>query len=379
MNDNKQQSAEELKQLRRQIDAADADLVALLARRRQLTSAIGAVKKKLGEPLYVPGREVALIQARRQQAQEQGVEPDLVEDVLRRIIRESYRSQQDHSSQTHGDASRPIMVIGGGGQLGGLFVRLFCASGYQVIVVEADSWAAAADHWQQAQLVLVSVPIQVTTEVIKQLPALPQDCILADLTSIKDKPLTAMCEQHSGPVVGLHPMFGPNIKNLAKQLIVVCEGRSAEDCQWLLSQLENWGAQLHQVSAPAHDKSMAFVQVLRHFSTFVYGEHLAAEQATIDELLSLSSPIYRLELMMVGRLFAQNADLYADIILASPENFAMIRRYLQRFDTILSELEQGNRDAFITRFAALREFFGGHAEQFLRESQQLLQAADDLR
>lgn len=379
MNNDKQKSAEELQQLRQQIDAADADLVALLARRRQLTSAIGAVKKKLGEPLYVPGREVALIQARRQQAEEQGVAPDLVEDVLRRIIRESYRSQQDHSSQTQGDASRPIMVVGGGGQLGGLFVRLFRASGYQVIVVEPDSWAAAADYWQHAQLVLVSVPIQVTTEVIKQLPELPQDCILADLTSIKDKPLTAMCEQHSGPVVGLHPMFGPTIKNLAKQLIVVCEGRSFEHCQWLLSQLENWGAQLHQVSAPAHDKSMAFVQVLRHFSTFVYGEHLAAEQATIDELLSLSSPIYRLELMMVGRLFAQNADLYADIILASPENFAMIRRYLQRFDTILSELEQGNRDAFITRFAALREFFGGHAEQFLRESQQLLQAADDLR
>lgn len=72
MNDDKQQSAAELQQLRQQIDAADAELVALLARRRQLTSAVGTVKKKLGEPLYVPSREVALIQARRQQAEEQG-------------------------------------------------------------------------------------------------------------------------------------------------------------------------------------------------------------------------------------------------------------------------------------------------------------------
>lgn len=365
--------------LRTEIDAADAELVALLAKRRKLTAEVGRVKRNLGEPLYVPSRELALIEARRQEAEAAGLPGDLIEDVLRRIIRESYRSQQAHSGKCQGSTERPVIVVGGAGQLGRLFVQLFEASGYQVVVVDAETWQAAEGHWHNAQLVLVSVPIHVTEAVIAQLPNLADDCVLADVTSIKRQPLAAMMKSHAGPVVGLHPMFGPNLKNLAKQLIIVSEGRDLDACRWLLSQFENWGAQLQFVTAEAHDKSMAFVQVLRHLSTFVYGEHLQQEVESIDALLSLSSPIYRLELMMVGRLFAQNADLYADIILSAPDNFAMVRRYIRRFDEILTQLEQGNRELFVQRFNQLGAFFGGHAEQFLRESQQLLQAADDLR
>lgn len=50
---------------------------------------------------------------------------------------------------------------------------------------------------------------------------------------------------------------------------------------------------------------MAFIQALRHFATFAYGLHLAEENVQLEQLLALSSPIYRLELAMVGRLFAQ--------------------------------------------------------------------------
>ncbi|MCV5706965.1 prephenate dehydrogenase/arogenate dehydrogenase family protein, partial [Escherichia coli] len=92
-----------------------------------------------------------------------------------------------------------------------------------------------------------------------------------------------------------------------------------------------WGARLQQVEAKAHDEAMTLIQALRHFATFAYGWHLSREQANLDRLLSLSSPIYRLELAMVGRLFAQDPHLYADIILSSPQNLAMIRRYYQNF------------------------------------------------
>lgn len=50
---------------------------------------------------------------------------------------------------------------------------------------------------------------------------------------------------------------------------------------------------------------MAFIRALRHFATFAYGLHLAEENVQLEQLLALSSPIYRLELAMVGRLFAR--------------------------------------------------------------------------
>ncbi|MFO6426374.1 hypothetical protein ACLBOM_11150 [Escherichia coli] len=38
----------------------------------------------------------------------------------------------------------------------------------------------------------------------------PKDCILVDLASVKNGPLQAMLAAHDGPVLGLHPMFGPD-------------------------------------------------------------------------------------------------------------------------------------------------------------------------
>lgn len=78
-------------------------------------------------------------------------------------------------------------------------------------------------------------------DIIEKLNQLPNDCILADFTSIKSKPLAAMMKAHQGPVVGLHPMFGPDVPSLAKQVIVCCNGRREESYQWLLEQFGIWG------------------------------------------------------------------------------------------------------------------------------------------
>ncbi|WP_417681089.1 bifunctional chorismate mutase/prephenate dehydrogenase [Pseudidiomarina aquimaris] len=363
-----------LQQLREAIDETDNALLQLLQRRRQLAAEVGTVKRSLGQPLYVPEREVKLIAARRSEAEAIGLSPDLIEDVLRRVIRESYQQQQ--AADVHLE-DKTIVVVGGYGALGGLFAERFREAGAHVHCIgegEQDQLAAVCAN---ADLVLVSVPIAVTEAVIETLPQLPEHCILADVTSIKAKPLQAMLKQHQGPVVGLHPMFGPQVATLAKQLIVVTEGRDAPAYQWLLDTLIRWGAQLYQTSAERHDEAMGFIQVMRHLSTFVYGAHLASEKADLQELLDLSSPIYRLELMMVGRLFAQNADLYADIILAHPENFAMMRRYLESFTQVLGQLEQGDKSGFVEKFAEISDYFGEFSQKFLEDSQRLLASAGD--
>ena len=368
-----------LQQLREEIDAADSELVNLLARRMDISRRIGEVKQELGQPLYVPEREAALIAARRSEAEQRGLTGDLIEDVLRRTMRESYQRQKHQGFRRTGDSERPIVVVGGKGQLGSLFVRWFELSGYAVTVIDVDNLDALEKSVENAALVLISVPIEHTATVISELPELPDDCVLADLTSVKQAPLGAMLANHSGAVLGLHPMFGPNIPTFAKQTILVTPGRDAVAAQWLLRQFEIWGARLHELSAERHDQAMSVIQVMRHLSTFVYGYHLAHEDIDLDELLSLSSPIYRLELMMVGRLFAQDPGLYADIILSDHDQHRMIRRYLQRFTNLLDVLEQEGREGFIREFNAVARWFGPHARQFLQESVGLLQHADDVK
>ncbi|HET8817773.1 MAG TPA: bifunctional chorismate mutase/prephenate dehydrogenase [Pseudidiomarina sp.] len=365
---------QQLALLRAEIDQTDHELLQLLLRRRQLAADVGIVKRAMGQPLYVPEREQAMLQQRRSDAEALGLSPDLIEDVLRRVIRESYQQQQ--AADVHLQ-NRIVTIVGGAGALGQLFARQFQSAGATVRILDREDWGSADELVANADLVLVSVPIAQTEHAIQQLPDLDPHTILADVTSIKGKPLQAMLEKHAGPVVGLHPMFGPQQVTLAKQLVVVTHGREQQRYQWLLDSIVRWGAHIREVTASEHDEAMGFVQVMRHLSTFVYGMHLAEERADLQQLLDLSSPIYRLELMMVGRLFAQNAELYADIILSQPQNFAMVRRYINTFSRILGELEHADKTAFIDEFAALKDYFGDYSSNFLEESQRLLNAAGD--
>ncbi|CCP02194.1 chorismate mutase-T and prephenate dehydrogenase [Erwinia amylovora Ea644] len=321
----------ELSALRDQIDAVDKALLDLLANRMALVEEVGAVKSRYGLPIYVPEREAAMLASRRKEAEMLGVPPDLIEDVLRRVMRESYTSENDKGYKTLCPELRPVVIVGGNGQMGRLFEKMLTLSGYQVKILDKEDWVNAESLLANAGMVIVSVPIHLTEKVISELPPLARDCILVDLASVKHKPLQAMLAAHSGPVLGLHPMFGPDSGSLAKQLVVWCEGRQPEAWQWFLEQIQVWGARLHRIGAEEHDQNMAFIQALRHFATFAYGLHLAEENVQLEQLLALSSPIYRLELAMVGRLFAQDPQLYADIIMSSENNLALIKRYYQRF------------------------------------------------
>ena len=369
--------AVELSHLRDKIDAVDKQMLDLLAQRLQLVEQVGEVKSAYGLPIYDPSREAAMLASRREEAERKGVPPSLIEDILRRTMRESYSSENDSGFKCLRPELRPIVIVGGKGQLGGLFAKMFKLSGYDVRILGSQDWDNADVILEGVGMVVVTVPINLTIDVIGKLSMLPDDCILCDLTSIKQKPLEAMMKVHKGPVVGLHPMFGPDVPSLAKQVIVMCDGRGKDAYSWLKDQFEIWGAIVRDISASEHDKGMTLIQALRHFTSFAYGQHLSKENPDIEQLLNLSSPIYRLELLMVGRLFAQDPNLYADIILSSEDNIEMIKRFHQRFGDAISLLENHNSVGFIESFEEVETWFGDYAEQFLAESKGLLRQAND--
>ncbi|OOF88429.1 bifunctional chorismate mutase/prephenate dehydrogenase [Rodentibacter ratti] len=371
---------ETLKDLRSEIDSLDRELIQLFSKRLELVSQVGKVKHQHGLPIYAPDREIAMLQARRLEAEKAGISPDLIEDVLRRFMRESYTNENQFGFKTVNPNIQKIVIVGGHGKLGGLFARYLRASGYPISVLERDDWDVAESILANADAVIVSVPIANTLETIERLkPYLTESMLLADLTSVKREPLAKMLAIHQGAVVGLHPMFGPDIASMAKQVVVRCDGRFPERYEWLLEQIQIWGAKIYQTDAVEHDHNMTYVQALRHFSTFANGLHLSKQPVNLANLLALSSPIYRLELAMIGRLFAQDAELYADIIMDKAENLEVIESLKQTYEEALTFFENHDRQGFIDAFHQVREWFGEYSEQFLKESHQLLQQANDLK
>jgi chorismate mutase/prephenate dehydrogenase len=359
----------ELQALRGQIDAVDAQLVELLAKRHSLVQQVAAIKQASHLPAHYPAREEDLISERREQARRAGLEPNLVEELYRCILRHSRVRQTAHLAHEGVRPGAKVLLVGGGGKMGRYFGNWFSRSGYDVRVLEVADWPHAAELCRGIDLALVCVPIDLTVSVIEQLgPNLPAACLLADITSIKKAPLQAMLAAHAGAVIGLHPVFGSMTATMDKQIVVATPGRWPEAAQWLLDQLAAWGNIVLTADADEHDQIMAIIQALRHFATFAFGQFLCQKDVNISRALEFSSPIYRLELGMVGRFFAQDADLYAQIIFAAPERRALLNQFVDSLERLRELLASGDKDKFCAQFKRVADWFGPFCEQAMRES-----------
>lgn len=359
----------QIRPLRDEIDRIDSRILSLLARRQSQVEKVVALKKEYGVPVYHPAREEDLISRLRSQGQKAGIDPDFMENLYRIILRQSRVKQTRKMGHKGVRSGAKVLVIGGTGQMGSLFASLFAQSGYTVRILSEKDWEQASDLCRDIDLALVSVPIEKTIDVIRRIsPFLPPNALLADFTSVKKEPVDAMCRFHSGPVLGIHPLFGPTTGTLDKQIIVVCPGRDPDSGQWLTDQLTLWGAVMVHATPEEHDDIMELVQALRHFATFCFGRFLFERRAKIQRTLEFSSPIYRLELGMVGRLFAQDPGLYAQIVFATKERRDLLKSYVHSLNQHLSMLETNDKAHFIEQFKEIANWFGPFSDQALRES-----------
>jgi len=363
----------ELETLRRKLDIIDQKIVSLLAKRQAEVEHVVKLKKTHNLPVYHPAREENLISHLRNQGAEAGLDSDYIEELYRRILRQSRVEQTARLSKKGVRAGATVLMVGGMGSMGQYFSQWFDDSGYKVRILDRIDWLNVGRLCHGIELAIISVPIEVTAEVAGKLgPHLPVDCVLADVTSIKERPLNAMLEAYKGPVIGLHPLFGPTTSTMDKQIIVVTPGRNLPSCRWLIDQFSAWGTIILQVNAQEHDEIMSIVQTVRHFATFAFGQFLCHKQIDLSRTIEFSSPIYRLELGMVGRLFAQDPSLYSEIIFASPKRLALLKDYLSSLTNNLAMVEKGDKEMFCAEFKKISDWFGPFSEQAMRESTYLI-------
>ena len=355
--------------LRQNIDKIDAEILTLLEQRQAVVEKVVSLKKMHHIPVYHPAREEDLISKLRAQAEQADIDPDFMEDIYRVILRQSRDRQAGRMKYKPVLADAKVLIIGGNGQMGRFFCSLFKRSGYETRILGEHDWHRAEELARDIDLCLVSVPIDKTETIIKDISKfLPPDTVLADLTSIKKRPLDMMLKSHPGPVIGLHPIFGPTTGSLDKQIMVACPGRFHEKCRWVIDQLSHWDAVIVEASAREHDEIMEVVQALRHFATFCFGQYLYEKKVPIDKTLEFSSPIYRLELGMVGRLFAQDSGLYSEIIFASEERRQLLKDYVASMSKHLDLLDKNDKAGFNEKFNRIAQWFGPFSEQAMRES-----------
>jgi prephenate dehydrogenase len=194
-----------------------------------------------------------------------------------------------------------------------------------------------------------------------------------DLTSLKVGPVREMLES-SASVVGLHPMFGGRVSSFRGQILVACPVRvAAADWQKLKQRFLSSGLLVKECTPEHHDRMMSVIQVLFHMTTMLTGRVLRELGVDIAETMDYTSPSYRLEMNILGRMFAQNPALYSAITQKNPYTGELLDRLQSGLELYRSWYGEGDLQSFIRDFEQSAHHLGeGFCERAYGESSALL-------
>ncbi|MDQ8158337.1 MAG: bifunctional chorismate mutase/prephenate dehydrogenase [Gemmatimonadota bacterium] len=360
--------------VRAMIDALDRDLLQIMAKRMALVSEVAAYKRQHGLRIRDAAREREVLRDRQERATELGLPAEEIESIFRLLLRSSRDHQAALRTEVPVDAEpRTVAIVGGHGRIGRVMARLFGDLGHRILTVDTDTALSAAEAAAVADVVIVSVPIDVTAAVIQAVgPHVRPESLLMDVTSLKEAPVQAMLASTSASVVGTHPMFGPSVHTLQGQRVVLCRARGDAWGDWVAQSFAARGLVVTESTASQHDRAMSVVQVLTHFQTQVQGLTLSRLGVPLAETMPFTSPAYLLELYVAARHFAQDPALYGAIEMGNPRTAEITAAFGASVQEVAEVLARGDQAAFARLFADVRTFFGDFTAEALEQSSFLI-------
>lgn len=227
-----------------------------------------------------------------------------------------------------------IALIGHRGRMGTMLMRRWREAGYDVRGADRETGSARAstrsagstanaiaphalaEAARNAEIVGLCVPAGVLPALLADLrPLLDPGQVLFDITSVKVLPMEQMEAAHRGPVVGTHPLFGPEPAPDDLTVAVTPGHNANEEHLRLIERLYTaFGCRVFRTTPQEHDRGAAFVQGLNFISSAVYLASLAER----DDLLPFLTPSFRRRLEGARKLLIEDGDMFQGFTSANP-------------------------------------------------------------
>jgi prephenate dehydrogenase len=254
-----------------------------------------------------------------------------------------------------------IAVIGGTRGLGRWIAAFLSDKGLNVVVTGRNSVTGESvskklgveytpDNLKAAStadVVIVSLPIDVTTDIIREIgPEMKKGSLLLDVTSVKEEPSRIMHKYAATGVEVLpsHPMFGPRIRSLDGQVVVLTPDKTGEWYDKVLKFLESENTRVIVTTPEIHDRMMSIVQGLTHFTYISIASTIEKLDVDVKESRKFASPIYSLMLDTIARITAQNPYLVYSIqtknIFIEEAHETFLKTFTELKDMISNENEE---------------------------------------
>jgi prephenate dehydrogenase len=241
-----------------------------------------------------------------------------------------------------------IGIIGGTGGIGKWFADFFTKEGYTVHISGRRTGMDMKQMAKECRVVIVSVPIGVTCEVIEQVgPYMREESLLMDFTSLKEKPVQAMLQHSTSEVVGCHPLFGPDIDSIGGHNIVFCPARIKKWSRWPKDLFEKKGAHTIEMTPEDHDEMMAIIQGLNHFNTIMMELALRDTGVNRSILKKCSTPIFNTKLGIIDKICTTDPRLHAEILTLNPHLNTILDLYEKNLTDLKSLIKSGNTEGLM--------------------------------
>ncbi|KAB2893126.1 MAG: bifunctional chorismate mutase/prephenate dehydrogenase, partial [Kofleriaceae bacterium] len=299
------------------------ELLRLAARRQAAAQEIGRIKRDAGVPVRDFRQERDVVERARATAAELGLAPQLGEELVLALIRESLTVQERDRVAAQGTGGgRKVLVIGGAGRIGRWFVRFLSAQGFAVEVADpagtvegipsvSDWRTLTLDH----ELIVVAAPMPVTAAILREMAAAPPRGVVFDVGSLKSPLRSALhaLRAAGGRVTSIHPMFGPDTELLSGRHVIFVDVGDPDATRAARDLFASTMATLVEMDLESHDRLIAYVLGLSHALNIAFFTALAESGEAAPRLATLSSTTFDAQLKVAAKVADENPDLYFEI------------------------------------------------------------------
>ena len=370
---------DDLKEVREQIDEIDRSIIQLLGKRKTLTDTVVKFKSEHQARAFEPSIEETVLGWRRDYTEKNtNISSEMVVDIFRLVMYDAYHlADVTYQRVFKSESIRNIVILGNMNSYAGLLKGLFSKTGYDSILVqELDGLSEI--NFKEVDAVFITMPLREAVIAVQNQPDFSLNTLLVAFGNLEAKTVDILGNMHSGPTLGLQPMFSASSKTLTKEVIFICHGHLATRYLWLLDQLKMWGLIPVQAAPADYDRLMLVINSLNLLINMSDAIRLVEQRINVDTLMKSIGPAYRMSLMSLGRHFTDPKSLNIDSVLEAKTK-RMFRQYHANVSRLLEMIEGNDRDGLVAEYQRICDWFGESAETFDREANRLSKLQPYLR
>jgi prephenate dehydrogenase len=250
-----------------------------------------------------------------------------------------------------------VAIVGAAGKMGSWFTSYFAQRGLDVSAYDINQKMLKTSSKvkvqkslrqcvQDADLVLVCVPVQKTPQAIKECTKNMKDgAIIAEISSVKSKTFAALKKI---PIdlrpLCIHPMFGPGASKKVEARVLLVPIRDEKIEIKIANEIFENANVMVLPDARQHDKSIAIVLGLTYFANIVFAKVMSSGH-NISMLKQVSGTTFGLQSLIAESILTEEPDLVIALISENIYAKRYINQYLKEAAALARlAIQKNNKD-----------------------------------